>query len=248
MGSMENTEKIMMRQVSCEHRVLEYQLTRKSVKNINLRIKPDGRILVSANSRVPLTFLDDFVRKNQEYIIRALEKYEERRENSITAPKQYESGEYFPVLGKKLRLEVREGKEESVNTDGASIFLTVKTGNKDNLKRKEKLLNNWLKSLRWELFEQICRETYPIVERYHVPYPQLKIRCMTSRWGSCQPVKGIVTLNSRLIGAPRSCIEYVVLHEFAHFIHPNHSKAFYAFVAQYMPDWKERKKALEKNI
>ena len=71
---------------------------------------------------------------------------------------------------------------------------------------------------------------------------------MTSRWGSCQTVKGIITLNSKLIEKPLRCIEYVVLHEFAHFIHPNHSKEFYDFVASLMPDWKERKIELEKIV
>jgi len=65
-------------------------------------------------------------------------------------------------------------------------------------------------------------------------------------WGSCQPEKGVITLNSKLIAAPRNCIEYVVLHEFVHFIYSSHSKQFYEFVAMLMPDWKERKSELEK--
>ena len=73
----------------------------------------------------------------------------------------------------------------------------------------------------------------------------MKIRNMKSRWGSCQPQRGIITLNARMIAAPREAIEYVVVHEFAHFIHPNHSKEFYTLVEQLMPDWKTRKKMLQ---
>lgn len=69
---------------------------------------------------------------------------------------------------------------------------------------------------------------------------------MMSQWGACQPQKGAITLNSRLIEKPRNCIEYVVLHEFVHFIYPNHSRQFWNFVTMMMPDWKERKKELEK--
>ena len=36
-------------------------------------------------------------------------------------------------------------------------------------------------------------------------------------------------------------IEYVILHEIAHLVHPNHSKAFYNYIEIFMPDWKERK-------
>ena len=53
-----NTQK---RMVHCEKGVIPYLLTRKPVKNINLRIKPDGQILVSANNTVPIEFIDSFI-------------------------------------------------------------------------------------------------------------------------------------------------------------------------------------------
>ena len=78
--------------------------------------------------------------------------------------------------------------------------------------------------------------------------PKLRIRDMDTRWGSCLAKKGIITLNKRLLEVPRDCIEYVVIHEFCHFIHPNHSKKFYDFLTMLMPDWKARKKVLDQNI
>ena len=48
------------------------------------------------------------------------------------------------------------------------------------------------------------------------------------------------------IEAPLSCIEYVVTHEFVHFLQPNHSRKFYQYLSMFMPDWKERKSSLEK--
>jgi len=95
------------------------------------------------------------------------------------------------------------------------------------------------------LFPELINEIYPIFRKYDVPEPKLTIREMTSRWGSCQPKRGIITLNKRLIETPRSCIEYVIMHEFIHFRQPNHSKAFYELLSTLMPDWKERKSTLE---
>ena len=109
-------------------------------------------------------------------------------------------------------------------------------------------MNNWLKEMQTGTFNQISREIHQIFKKYDVEYPIIKVRYMTSRWGSCQSKRGVITLNSKLIEAPRNCIEYVVLHEFTHFIHPNHSKKFYDFVAMLMPDWKERKMELEKRL
>ena len=76
----------------------------------------------------------------------------------------------------------------------------------------------------------------------------LTVRKMKKRWGSCQPQTKTITINSQLIEAPRFCIEYVMMHEFCHFIHPNHSKDFYTLLQVMMPDWKERKKMLEVTV
>lgn len=237
------TAKIQQRQVSCENGVITYQLTRKKVKNVNLRIKQDGSVLVSANTRVPAAFIDDFIRQKQEFILSALAKFEKKRELHQDAPKKYISGESYTLLGKSLRLKVEESENEEVYTDGIYIFLKVK--DKENFRRKEIMMTKWLKEYQTAIFQELILQTYAVFRKYDVPFPILKIRTMKTRWGSCQPQKGIITLNSRLIEAPRNAIEYVVLHEFAHFIHPNHSKQFWNFVTMMMPDWKERKKGLE---
>lgn len=234
------------RVVHCEEGDIPYLLTRKSVKNVNLRIKPEGEVLVSANNSVPTDFIDAFIEKKQRYIFSALSKYEEKKKLFQSVPKRYVSGESYDLLGKSLRLKVEANKEENVYTDGVYIFLRVK--DKDDFRHKEIMMSKWLKQYQTTVFEELLQEKYLLFEKYGVTYPTLKIRNMTSRWGSCQPKKGIITLNSKLIEAPRNCIEYVILHELVHFIHPNHSRQFWDFVAMMMPDWKERKEELEKRI
>lgn len=231
------------RVVHCESGDIPYLLTRKSVKNVNLRIKPDGRVLISANNSVPIEFIDNFIQGKQQFIFSALSRYEEKRKSTQNDPKRYVSGENYILLGKSLRLKVEECKEETVYTDGAYIFLKVK--DKDDFRHKEIMMMKWLRQYQNTVFEELLQEKYTLFQKYGVPYPKLRIRNMTSRWGSCNPTKGIITLNSQLIAAPRKCIEYVVLHEFVHFIHPNHSRQFWDFVSMMMPDWKERKKELE---
>ena len=234
-----------LRIVKYEDTQIEYMFIRKEVKNINLRIKPDGRIFVSANAFVPASKIDEFVISKGKYILDALGKYKELQKYA-PKPKQYISGESFTLLGRDLRLKVLEGTKESIEADGIYIFLTVK--DKNDFKRKSVLVNRWIDKLCREVFEEMVNEVYGKFQKYGVKTPRIRIWDMKSRWGSCQPKRGIITLNTRLIEAPRNCIEYVVLHEFCHFIHPNNSKKFYAFVQMLMPDWKDRKKQLDKEV
>ena len=151
-------------------------------------------------------------------------------------------GETFGFLGTSLCLKVKEAETERVETDGTYLCLYLKQT--ENFTKKERLVQQWFKEQTVQVFSEIIESIYPQFEKYGVPYPKITIRSMTSRWGSCQPVKARITLNAWLIATPKECIEYVIVHEFAHFIHPNHSKQFWAFVESMMPDYRERKTML----
>jgi len=230
------------RTVQGKERILEYILTRKSVKNLNMRIKPNGEIHVSANRLVPVKYIDKFVLSHEQTIIKALDKYEKNRAN-VLPPLQYISGEKIRYLGEELHLLVEAAPLEGVDKIGQFLFLRVK--DTTDFKRKEKVMKRWFSKMQEEVFLEICKKIYSLFTPYGVKYPLVKIRNMKSRWGSCQPQRGIITLNGKMIAAPREAIEYVVLHEFAHFIHPNHSKDFYRLVEELMPDWKERRNLLQ---
>ena len=78
----------------------------------------------------------------------------------------------------------------------------------------------------------------------YIKYPEIKFRKMVSRWGSCNPQKGILTFSTYLMYAPSDCIKYVVLHEFTHFLQANHSKKFYDELEKICPQWKVFKNKL----
>ncbi len=225
-----------------EHEI-RYILEQKPVKNLNLRIRKDSSVYVSANPTVPVQIVDEFVEGKEKYICSAREKFLKMAEY-VPKPKQYISGESFTILGRGLRLQVDQANKEEVYSDGIYIFLRVKDVN--NFQRKEWLVNRFLDQQCQATFGEVISTLYPTFQKYGVVFPTLRIRNMDTRWGSCIAGKGIITLNKRLLEAPRHGIEYIVTHEFCHFIHPDHSKKFYALLTMFMPDWKERKAVLEK--
>jgi predicted metal-dependent hydrolase len=77
-----------------------------------------------------------------------------------------------------------------------------------------------------------------------LPFPELRIRKMRSRWGSCSR-RAEITLNLELIRMPLDCIDYVITHELCHLVEFNHSARFYELQSRFFPDWKERRRQLE---
>ena len=182
-----------MQKIILNGKEISYTLEYKNVKNINLRIKPDGTVYVSANKRVPKGVIEDFMGSKSDFILNALDKFKFRAE---VKPDPFFSDE-----------EIRD------------------------------------------VVRGLCERVYPYFEKRGVKYPQIKFRRMVSCWGSCRSQKGILTFNTALMFAPIECIEYVVLHEFTHFLQANHSKKFYEELEKVMPDWRiYRQKLREINI
>jgi predicted metal-dependent hydrolase len=74
----------------------------------------------------------------------------------------------------------------------------------------------------------------------------VKIKYNTSNWGSCS-THGNINISLRLMFAPQDVIDYVLIHELAHLIHPNHSSRFWKVVEGIMPNYREKEKHLEDN-
>ena len=232
----------MERTIVFPERELHYQYEVKTVKNINIRIRPDMTVYVSSNPQTQLSEVEKILTEKKAYIFAALDRYAEMNKYA-SHEREYVSGESFRFLGRDLRLKVALGEKNTVDTDGLFLFLTVKENKKELKKRTVE--QYFYKTCEQEIGD-ICREIYRYFEKYNVTFPQIRFRSMISRWGSCQPKRKVLTFNRRLIEMPKICIEYVVLHEFVHFLQADHSKKFYALMTMFMPDWKKRAELLEK--
>lgn len=230
---------LTVRKIKLNGRELAYELERKHVKNINVRIKPD-RVHVSAGKAVPVEYIDSFLISKGEFILRALDKYSK----SVYTPMKglYEDGEALYILGKLCCIELRSGRN-SVLLEREKVVLSVEDCG--NCALRQKVMDKWLRELCAEVLERAMGKIYPAFKACGVKYPQIRLRRMVSRWGSCMPSRGIVTFNTALIHVPEKCIEYVAAHELAHFLHADHSKNFYEKLSTVMSDWKERKALLE---
>lgn len=97
------------------------------------------------------------------------------------------------------------------------------------------------------LFEEVSACIFPLFAGVlGGRVPEIQVRAMTSRWGVCHTARYRITLALQLAAKPPELVEYVVLHEYCHFVHPNHSPAFWALLEGYMPDARARRAALRR--
>lgn len=214
---------------------IEYILIRKPVKNINLRVHEDGRITVSANNKVTLKRIDDFVKSNADKIAVFRNQLEEKSCYRLV-PKEFKNGEEFYFLGEKRVISISHNNGAVL--DGNTLY--IPDSNSENA------FAVWLKEQTKTILIKYVDKVHLQFKNYYAAYPQISIRPMKTQWGSCRPNANRITLNLYLIATPPECIYYVVVHEFAHFLHPNHSKYFWNVVAQFVPDYKEKRKELKK--
>lgn len=228
----------MKKSLGFHGRTIEYELTRKRVKNMNLRLRSDGTVTVSAPYFVPQWQIDRFVAKHAERILSSLEKLQQN------ADKVRESRHSLTLRGVTVPVYCSEGSRNHAQfTDGA-VLLSLK--DRWDEEKRQAALNRLLRQLAIDWVTESSERIYPIFQSMGISKPELKFRRMKSRWGSCRYEKGSLSFNTALVHVPEACVDYVVMHEYCHFIRPDHSPAFHQLMTNLMPDWKERKKILEK--
>ena len=215
----------------------DVKIIKKDVKNITLKVKPNGEAILTAPNSASDEHIKFIMQKRAKWIAQKRAFFA-----SFKMPqKEYVSGEDFRYLGRSYRLKVVQSKEERVKLQRGYLELFVK--DKSDLKRRENLIYEWYHEKAMLYFFNILQEFNKIVKQ---DIKSVKIRQMKTRWGSCNPYKSYINLNIELIKKPKACIEYVVFHELAHLLYPDHSKKFYDYLTLYMPDWQKRKEILEK--
>lgn len=214
--------------------VYEYEWRRKPIKTLNLRVRPDGSLYVSSPPFVSQKEVERFLQEHRLFI----EKTAMRRLNLADGTSVYIFGKKMPLF-----IEVATGRHHACITENG-VYLYVRE--KDNRDERIGLYRNLLRETAECVFPRVLARLYPVAAPYGVPYPQMKLRRMRSRWGSCIPTKRVITLNTYLVIAPLSCTDQVVLHELCHFLEPNHSVRFYACLSRMMPEWHKWREALKK--
>lgn len=202
-------------------KVYKVLVVKKRNKNTYIKIKDDLTIYVTTNFLTSKSEIKYILRNEEEFLRKALSR----------TIKKIEKESEFYYLGKKY--DIIFVPFEDVEIESNKIYV-----------KDEKKLEKWLKKQIKEIFTERLEYNYNLFEE-NIPFPKLKIRSMKTRWGVCNKRDDSVTLNSKLIKYSLDEIDYVIVHELSHFVHFDHSKAFWKTVGTYKPDYKKSVRTLK---
>lgn len=213
-------------------------------KTVAIVIHHTQKIEVKAPAGVPLPAIRDTVLKKSPWILKKLAVFAETGAREIT--RSYSSGEPFPFLGNIISLEiVRENTARPVRNSGSILTVAVPRNVPDervqDFARKQVLA--WYRN---QAVLVIREKVSHFSSRLNIPAPEFRVRNIRKRWGSCSHDDHL-NFNIRLIMAPESQVDYVVLHELCHILHKDHQARFWSDIAREMPDYKQRKDSLKRD-
>lgn len=196
-------------------------IRKRGNRNTYIRIKKDMTISVTTNYFTSEKALLKLIEENQDKL----------RKMVLTQEVKNENNEGFYYLGKKYDIVYVE-------------YCNISFGENKVFLNRNFNVDQWYKNSAKSIFLEHLDMIYHGFSR-RIPYPSLRIRKMTSRWGVCNVRLKVVTLNLELIKRDLKYLDYVIVHELSHLIYPNHSKDFWSLVEENMPEYKKYRKEMK---
>ena len=211
----------------------------KRIKNIYLRIGDDGSLRISCSRYVTQKQIREFILSKESWIAKAETKVQNRTDHCSYG----RNNEPAMWLGKQMRVSCVPSSRDYLSVEENELVYHLRTDSDERrmavfYKTAGEYLKEMIQVRRGSLDQSVC-----VANRR--PLPQITLKYMTSRWGSCTPAKSRISISVRLIHFPPVCLDYVLTHEYAHILVANHSKAFYAEIAKRMPDYRRAEMLLK---
>jgi predicted metal-dependent hydrolase len=219
---------------------IPFSLEFRDRERLAISVHPDRTVTVAAPNSRSMEEVIERVQRRAAWIVKQRAYFDQF--HPLTPTRMFVAGETHLYLGRQYRLKVVEDAKLSVKLKGR--FLWVHLLDRADATRIEQLLSQWYRAHAEPIFARRLDECLRSARSLNVDRPELTIRKMAKRWGSCTK-SGRILLNLELVKTPLYCIEYVIMHELCHLRLHDHSPEFYRLLARCMPDWEQRKRRLE---
>ena len=215
---------------------LGYEVIRANRKTIGITVERDRKVVVRVPQQASEEAVTAAVESKRFWI---WQKLRDPRKYPDPAPhKEYVTGETFLYLGQHHALTLTRG-------EGGAVRLVGKQFEMANSDRRngDALFRLWYLA---QAKEKLRPRIASFATEMGVAYSRISVRDLKYRWGSCTP-GGTLSFNWRIIQAPMIVVDYLVVHELAHALEPNHSQDFWNIVAVHVPSWKKARSWLKQH-
>ena len=202
-------------------------------RSIELRVTGTGLVRVLCPVVMTDSQISAFIESKSPWIESKLCQSAMRQTESVSS---FEDGSLWRFRGQALQLKLREGQEYVVMDDN---YLTVYLNARD----ARQTLEAWY----FKQAEQyLLNRTNYFSEQMGLRPRKVQLKAYRSMWGRCNS-RHEIAYDWRVIQAPDSAIDYLVIHELAHLRHFNHSDDFWTLVGLFQPDYQDSKAWLKAN-
>ena len=216
-------------------------LERKNIKHMYLKVlPPNGEVKITASFKISDDEVANFVKSKKYWI---LKKQKLILTNDIKAPLKYVTGEKHQLWGKEFELKIILNdniKKAFVDNEKRIIYLPA--AKRSTIEKRQKILYEFYRKEVENEISNVLDECTGIVGERPT---EIKVRNMKN-WGNCRSRDRRITLNLKLAMKDKICLQYVLIHELTHLIEFNHGKNFKKLMDEFLPNWREIKKILNK--
>ena len=207
------------------------------IKTVSFLIKNQSLIL-SVPKYISSNEIDSIIESKIHWIKKKLIN---EKENNLQNKRLYSEGEIFLYLGQEFILKIKKNEIPNIVLKENNLLLDIIEP--ENLPKIKEYIREWYKN------KSINKLN--IVHKYYESLIGLKVNKIKfgeykSKWGSCNSNK-VISYDWRIIMAPNSVINYLVVHEISHLLHSNHSQHFWLHVEKFIKDYRDQRKWLKNN-
>ncbi|MBZ0166455.1 MAG: M48 family metallopeptidase, partial [Candidatus Omnitrophica bacterium] len=233
--------------MECSLGSIPYLLVRSSARRTStIQIDEQAQVTIYVPFRTTQHAIDAFIREKLHWVEKCVRHA--RRNYQIVQEKRFDQGGEFLFLGKKFHLEVvpGKGKRIQIGFSGKGWFVYL-PNNILPTQKEQKIKDKLVQWYRQQAEEIIGGRIFHYSRIIGVEPRKIVIRTQKRMWGCCDYTRQLIHINWQIILSPIKVVDYVVVHELCHLIHPNHSRLFWREVEKHMPDYQEYKQWLRTN-
>lgn len=219
----------------CTCKDLNYTLLKSERKTMSIYVEPEGRVVVRAPKDVSKQQINAIIDLKRHWIYKSIAEFQELNKTKVT--RQITNGEGFLFMGRSYRLKIEKNIDKSFTlTQGYFVI------REDKIHKARELFINFYREQGKILFSK--RVKY-YKDKIGVNPAKIRVMDLKKRWASRSNKS--LNFHWKVMLAPISVIDYIIVHELAHFMKENHGPEFWEIMESVMPSYEEKKRWLQTN-